>query len=272
MECVLPFTFLVVVVIVLLALTSQYQSRVGVWNRTYQSLAKRYGGNFVPAGWYGRPSARFEYAGTEVLVNTSASGRRGDFTQIHINWHDPKFRIEVFPRRVSGAHRLPRGMREIRIGHADFDAKFVVHGSDEAAVRGFLTDGVRWQIERLLHLLGRSEIHLSLQRGRMLISKPSHIKRYDQLEEFVHLSTQVYDQAMLSHAVGIHFVQDEVQAIEEAICQICGEDITVEMVVCQRCNTPHHHDCWQYYGSCAVYGCGETRCVVPKLAGPPPEA
>jgi hypothetical protein len=31
------------------------------------------------------------------------------------------------------------------------------------------------------------------------------------------------------------------------------------MVLCRRCRTPHHHECWEYYGSCAIYGCLETR-------------
>ena len=273
MGCFFSFLTMIVLVAVLLALTSQYQSRVGVWNRSYQSLAKRYGGTFVPAGWYGRPSTRFTYATTQVLINSVASGRRGDFTQIHIDWHDPDLRLEMFPRGQASDRRPPRGTHEITLGYAEFDETFIVFGSNDDAARSFLTDGVRWQIDRLLHLFDRSGIYLSVQRGRMLIKKPSHIKRYEQLEEFTHMATQLYDQAMLSRAVGIQFVNhDEVQAITEAICQICGENITTQMVVCRRCKTPHHDDCWEYYGSCAVYGCGETKREAPKAAGPPPES
>ncbi len=26
-------------------------------------------------------------------------------------------------------------------------------------------------------------------------------------------------------------------------------------VTCPECGTPHHQDCWEYYGGCGVYGC-----------------
>jgi hypothetical protein len=49
---------------------------------------------------------------------------------------------------------------------------------------------------------------------------------------------------------------------EAAKCPVCAcsifegaEDDPV--VWCKRCNTPHHADCWQYNGGCALYGCRE---------------
>ena len=40
-----------------------------------------------------------------------------------------------------------------------------------------------------------------------------------------------------------------------AICQICGYPMNDEAVVCQTCETPHHKECWEYYGGCSTYGC-----------------
>ena len=42
-----------------------------------------------------------------------------------------------------------------------------------------------------------------------------------------------------------------------------GETITGDAVLCRRCKTPHHQDCWQYYGACSTYGCRETRYLRP---------
>ena len=50
------------------------------------------------------------------------------------------------------------------------------------------------------------------------------------------------------------------EAAEEVVCQICGDSITVDVVFCRSCKTPHHQDCWQYYGGCSVYGCGGVDC------------
>jgi hypothetical protein len=48
-----------------------------------------------------------------------------------------------------------------------------------------------------------------------------------------------------------------------ARCQVCGERVTLDRIDCRRCETPHHRDCWEYNGRCAMYGCGESRYRIP---------
>ncbi|NSW54780.1 MAG: hypothetical protein HPY44_02090 [Armatimonadetes bacterium] len=42
-----------------------------------------------------------------------------------------------------------------------------------------------------------------------------------------------------------------------AECPVCqGRVLRGELyVTCPACGTPHHQDCWEYYGGCGVYGC-----------------
>ncbi len=47
--------------------------------------------------------------------------------------------------------------------------------------------------------------------------------------------------------------------VANTACQICGEPIKDDIVLCRSCKTPHHQECWVYYGKCSTYGCGETR-------------
>jgi hypothetical protein len=84
------------------------------------------------------------------------------------------------------------------------------------------------------------------------------------------LCLELFDQAMLTRSEGIEFVgsSHEAQLIEDPICQVCGEVVAADMVFCRRCRTPHHLDCWQYNGSCSIYGCRETRYAVPTVARP----
>ena len=44
-------------------------------------------------------------------------------------------------------------------------------------------------------------------------------------------------------------------------CPVCSTQINEEPKVCQRCFTPHHQDCWDYCGECAVFACNlpETK-------------
>lgn len=38
-------------------------------------------------------------------------------------------------------------------------------------------------------------------------------------------------------------------------CLVCGDRLRPEPVVCRRCHTPHHHECWDYAGGCATFAC-----------------
>ncbi len=42
---------------------------------------------------------------------------------------------------------------------------------------------------------------------------------------------------------------------KEVSCRVCGEPLGPAPVLCPECDTPHHWDCWEYNGGCAVYAC-----------------
>jgi hypothetical protein len=43
-------------------------------------------------------------------------------------------------------------------------------------------------------------------------------------------------------------------------CPVCACGIEAEAVLCCKCETPHHTDCWEYAKRCATFGCGEPGC------------
>ena len=45
------------------------------------------------------------------------------------------------------------------------------------------------------------------------------------------------------------------------VCQICGDAMEGDTLLCPECRTPHHRECWAYFGGCSTFGCGvrETR-------------
>jgi hypothetical protein len=53
------------------------------------------------------------------------------------------------------------------------------------------------------------------------------------------------------------------------VCQVCGTEIAGAPRLCERCDTPHHADCWEYTGRCSVYGCMSlaATAVVEAAAG-----
>jgi hypothetical protein len=38
-------------------------------------------------------------------------------------------------------------------------------------------------------------------------------------------------------------------------CPVCGQAVQDQGWSCERCSTPHHDDCVQYFGGCAIFGC-----------------
>jgi hypothetical protein len=265
-EC---FFIFVVAVIVLCVVASYARSRQQALNQSFERLARRFGGQVRAAAWFETPGITFSRGGTRVRVDMFSTGPRRSrhYTQVHLDWPDATMRLEVFPDRIWSRMGRMIGMQDIEIGSAQFDRDYIVQSSDVAAVRAFLSGAVQHQINLLRGLLGNDDIYVSVAAGQLLVKKLGMIRDFDQLLRFVRMSLELYDQAMLTQSSGIEFEDaSTAQLIDSAICQVCGESIENDMVICRRCKTPHHHDCWNYFGRCSTYGCGEIRCYVPQTA------
>jgi hypothetical protein len=46
-----------------------------------------------------------------------------------------------------------------------------------------------------------------------------------------------------------------------ARCGVCGSGMSSRIVLCPRCGTPHHEECWTYAGGCSTYACGASRSI-----------
>lgn len=267
MECLVLFIVLVALVTGVVIVAAAAQSRADSWNRSWQALAQRFGGNCMPAGWFGRPSVRFRYGQTHALLS-SCRINGAEYTQMVINWPDPDFRVEVYPTEADGDVAADDS-GSMGTAWNVFFRRYAIEGPDPEASLAFLSDGVRLQIERLRRFDETHDVYFSVYRGRLLIRRRGRLRRFDQLEDFTLLALELFDQAMLTRMTGIEFVDaDMAQVIHEAVCRVCGDEIVTDMVFCRRCKTPHHLECWQYYGACAVYGCQETRWIVPRATGP----
>lgn len=41
-----------------------------------------------------------------------------------------------------------------------------------------------------------------------------------------------------------------------AVCPVCSSPVSASVVLCMKCQSPHHADCWSYAGGCSTYACG----------------
>lgn len=271
MECAFSFFCLSAVIIFIVSGVTRSQLRADNWNRAFLYVAKKYGGQCNPSGWFGRPSARFQYGDSPCYlscIKTKVSGG-GDFTQLSIAYPHPEVRLEIVPRWRSVKLWPLRDMVEVRTGDQRFDGDFLVRANDENMAREFLSATVQWQIERLCAFLSSNDVYIMVNRGALVIKKPSFIRTTQVLDDFVQFSLEMYDQIMLTRTVGIDFVErPQTQVLDEIKCQVCGEEIKTDLVTCFRCRTPHCKECWEYNGSCATYACGERRFVTPSFSNP----
>jgi len=268
MECLLTLLALLFLFVAVIRATAGGESR-GARRRNYQLLAVRLSGAYVPGSPFRAPAVRFRYGDTMGFLTegTALGPDRGRGTQLQLDWNDPKLRLEMWAKAGGARRTSSRGLTEILSGSPEFDSRFTICGKSEEAVRQFLSDGVQWQILRLAQLLGDYRLHLLISRGRMYIQKPRLIRKFADLQAFVSHGLELYDQAMITQAVGIQFVEGrDAQTLEHVICKVCGDSIASDMVYCRRCKTPHHGECWQYVGACSVYGCQERNYLRPQVA------
>lgn len=269
MECFGAFIVIVIGIVTLSVAVSAFNARSRGWNNAYRVLAKKYGGQWFGSGLFGTPSARFQYGETYcTLTNIRTHARQGGaFTQLAIQWPDSTFRVEVFPEWRKSKLWPFSGMKDFELSDRQFATRYVVRTNDGENAENLFSPGFRWQVDRLRAFMKHDDIYISLNRGLLTIKKPTYIKGQIPLDDFVRYCLELFDQAMLTRTVGISFVEeDKTQVLDEVLCQICGDKIQLDMVFCVRCKTPHCLECWEYYGQCSTFACGETRYVTPKIA------
>jgi len=265
MECLLSFLFLLVIFAVVTGTVARAQSRSVRRRRTFRHVAKRFAGQYLPGGLFGRPGIRFRYGATRALYREARANPplAGRCAEMRMDWPNAKMQLELYR---DPEHIFPVGLRTpVGISERQFETDYVINGRDDAETANLLSEGVRWQLNRLRLLSDDDNLYLKIHHGRLTVQKPTKLRRHEDLAQFVQLVFELYDQAMLTQVVGIDFLDTDVaKPLGEVICKVCGDPIEHEMVCCQRCKTPHHHDCWTYNGACSVYGCLETRYVAPR--------
>ena len=140
-------------------------------------------------------------------------------------------------------------------GENAFDDMFFVQGEDRDHLHRILD--VHAQSALLSLYGGLSELVVENQKFRVRATQP-----------VLNVAAQslVLLQRFLGIAfAGVEFVDENVPAsgpvriCSESACPVCGEPLDGKIVYCFRCQSPHHRDCWNYAGGCAIYGCGSLK-------------
>jgi hypothetical protein len=261
-----------VVLVSLIALTIALFTTAGGghWNEGFKQVARRFHGTLHSGGWFQAPCVWLRHgdAQARLTISTLRGGGGDRCLQFTIQQSEISSRAEiVYYQTRDTLLPIRRGLLPVEFDWEDFRRRWRVLAEDGDAIRQVLTDGVRLAIELLWRQPVPSEMLISLSPGWLVVRKIWHSPRSTDLEAFVERAIGLSDQLNLAVAAGIEFVVGEKpQLLEDARCGVCGDRLASEIVVCKRCNTPHHRECWQYGGGCATYGCGGRDCVAPAPA------
>jgi hypothetical protein len=261
MDETLFFLGLVLAVAIMVAVFYIYYQESRALDEVFQRVARRYSGRAFSGGLIAPVGFSFRYGGGPVKIEAKRGGKNeSDYTQIQFSWPDPSTRCEIYPERFTS--RLGRlfGMTDVEIGSPEFDRTFVVAGDSEARLRELLSPEVQQAIRGFWSAPPIGDIYFSIGGGKMLVKKLALIREENALARFVEAALHLYDCVSGPRSEGIQFLaESSPEAPAEIICQVCGDAIEHELIHCRRCRTPHHEDCWKYFGGCSTFGCGEKR-------------
>lgn len=230
-------------------------------NGQFRKLAKKYSGTFHREfALILSPKVEFEYENVKVRLDThSAGANRRTYTRLHITWPDGELRCEVFPQKLANRDGRFFGTQDIEIGSPEFDKRFIIRGSSESLIRHLINERVQHAINEIREMAIARDVYLLWSNGVLLIKVHGILQEFPQLEHFTKLGLELYESALATQSLGIEFVGSmKMPDLSGGICQVCGEEINSQAVTCKSCRTPHHADCWEYYGQCSTYGCGQS--------------
>ncbi|MGI8980773.1 MAG: RING finger protein [Pirellulaceae bacterium] len=240
-------------------------------------LARRLGGKVQPGGLIAYPELRFPHGGrTATLKYTAGGENESPRTYLTIPWPHGRLRSEIFMEGPLSPLRKLIGMQDIEIGSPQFDRQFIITGNDEAAIKAFLTPDAQDRLFDLLRLdsgttFSAPGLYLQIAGGMLTVTKASYLSEGVILERFIRLFLQFFDAATSVPSAGIEFLGPAIASHSpgEAAphCVVCGEPLATDLVSCRSCRTPHHRECWQYFGGCATYACGGKQHVPAKASG-----
>lgn len=251
-------------------------SAAGAWlsgsrHRAYRTLASRFHGRYENRGMSEPPTVSFSYKGSNVRVGLAPKiqGQNlGPRTRVVARFRQGlPFRLELAPRNRPSPPQAPKGTRFVRVGDLEFDRTFLVQANDADMAREFLGPTVRGALARLIHFAPPGGMLMSINPERLLVQVDRNLAMHGDwllatVNETLTIHDGLQDGVASKLGQGISIVATGPSALEDTgppICKVCGESIVFPGVLCVVCKTPHHRDCWEFVGSCSIYGCNSKQ-------------
>lgn len=242
--------------------------------KAYRLLASRYHGEYESRGMYDPPTVSFHHHDSLVRVGlapVTPGQPPNPRTRVVSRFKEGMpFRLELAPVTRPAPPQEPRGTRPVKLGIPFLDREFNVRTNDPGMAREFLNPKVQAAISDLMGMAHPGGMLVSITPERQLVQVDRNLGLHvDWLDRAVSNALILHDSLsigvcmQITAGIDIMEAQTPVAAdVGPPICKVCGEPIIVgPVLVCSSCQTPHHRECWQYVGTCSIYGCSGKTAV-----------
>jgi hypothetical protein len=254
----------VVLAAIVLRLSLSVERRDSVQTDELQAVAARWNGHLDRPGLFAYGEVMFCLGDRPARLHLTPRDKRRRNTHLSILFPDRQLNLKLY-----SAGDLPQmlGVRDMSPRISSFEETFVVTCPHPARLTKYLNDHVQVTILALANLPGvfAPDLQLSIQNGVLRVTKHTSADETGDLVQLVRCFESMYQAFLSARDADIDWAAKPLPLIpSQSQCQVCGEALSGKIVSCASCQTPHHLDCWQYFGSCSVYGCGQKRYTQPR--------
>ena len=157
--------------------------------------------------------------------------------------------------------RVSMGGGGVTIGDPEFEREYVIRSDDPQFARTVLGPEARALFEKGRRIGRGGRLRLNIDRLRLRIRKEEPLSTPQELVSLVRVGLGLLEQVKeaVESRQAVQFFDAMPPPSEKAACPVCGAGVAGQKVLCKRCRTPHHRECWEYARGCSMFACGETR-------------
>jgi hypothetical protein len=157
--------------------------------------------------------------------------------------------------------RVSMGGDGVSIGDPEFEAAYIVRADDPHFARTLLGPEARELIEAGRRIGAGGRLRLNIDRLRLRIRTEEPLALPHDLAAFARVGVGLLERVKeaVENQAAVQFFDAPAPPGSKSNCPVCGAEVSARRVLCKRCRTPHHRDCWEYANGCSMFACGETR-------------
>jgi len=251
----------------------------GRTQRELEHLREQFGGTFRKDAYTDHfPKVAFKSGGQNAVL--AVWPRKADLSEFQVNLAFsnpgagsqtlPYPTVEIFSHGLARTVVPAKGLSRITLSDSLFDHHFFAQAQSDAPARRILVPEARQRLMELYCVSTHHNLYVGLEFERVLLKKYTHANDLTaSLLADLSDGAQRLIEVLLRRLTIEEADRDALEILSVSFpaeivrCQVCGESIVLDRIECRRCETPHHRDCWDYNGRCAVYGCGESHFRIP---------